>query len=399
MNEETKVIRLSQSEIREILELKNEAFASLLDEPCLEILSKESTVEEFESPCPIVKQHEPSDSLYVILSGRCTVGVNDRVLSHMEAGDIFGEMGVIQNTPRSATIMAIEPTRALRVPGESFKKMLARPKLSTWMINLLTDRLKRCSLDAARTLKEMDEIRLDQMELARVQRSLLPKELPIDPRVRVHVLYSPCAYAGGDYYDVIFLDENRLLLIIADVTGHGAQASISMAIVRSFVHQKKEIQKIKTPGEFLQKLNKYLFEYGPTQHFVTAQVSFVDLASKTIAFAYAGHSPLLHLRDGQCQSLKGPRAFFLRFRTEAEFETTEFQLKSGDRIAYFTDGAIETFNANGDMFNIDGLENFMINTRKEPISSLPSRLETALHRFRDGSPVEDDITFMVLEMM
>ena len=398
MADKKSIKRLSPGEIQQTLELKNEAFASLLDDESLSILSEESSVEEYEAMQPIVKQHDPSDSLFIILSGRCTVVINDRIISHLEVGDLFGEMGVIQNTPRSATINAIELTKALRVPGETFKKMLLSPRLSSWMINLLTDRLKRCSLDTARTLKEMDEIRLDQMELARVQRSLLPKELPVDPRFRMHVLYSPCAYAGGDYYDVIWLDENRLLMIIADVTGHGAQASISMAIVRSFIHQKKQIQSIKSPGSLMKRLNQYLFEYGPSQHFVTAQVAILNLEEKKIYYSYAGHSPLLHLRKDKCQSLKGPRAFFLRFRPEAEFKTTRYQLQPGDRVVFCTDGVIETFNSSGDMFNLDGLEKFLIESRKDPISSLPSALESRLHRFREGSPVEDDTTFMVVEI-
>ncbi|MBZ0258933.1 SpoIIE family protein phosphatase, partial [bacterium] len=343
----------------------------------------------------MMKQHDPSDSLYIILDGRCTVVVNDKVVGHLEAGDIVGEMGVIQNTPRSASVIAIEPTNALRIPGEEFKKMLSDGQISTWMINLLTDRLKRVSYDCAHVMKEMDEMVLDQMELARVQRSLLPKELPMDPRIRLHVLYSPCAYAGGDYYDAIMLDDDHMLMVIADVTGHGAQASISMAIVRSFIRQGNIG---KTTSTILKRLNKYLFEYGPSQHFVTAQVVIIDLAKKKMQFSYAGHPPMLHLRDGKCEPMRGPRAFFLRFRPEAKFESSTITLHSGDRLGMYTDGIIETFNAEGTMFNIDGMEKFMQDTQKQPVSSLPSLMETRLNQFSEGSPMEDDITFFAAEL-
>lgn len=395
MNKRKKKACPSPQEILRILFLKNQAFASLLDEDLLNTMTRDSEVVDYVPKDVIVKQHDPSDSLYIILSGRCAIYVNDKPLSQLEEGDMLGEMGLIQNTPRSATVIALEDTQALRVPQDAFDKMIQNSRLTSWMINLLTDRLKRSNYDAARALKEMEEILEDQMELGRVQRSLLPREMPQDTRFRIHVLYEPCAYVGGDYYDAIVTDDDRLFLIVADVTGHGAQASISMAIVRSFVHQK---QFGKSPNTFLKRLNRHLFDYGPAQHFVTAQVAMIDLKNLTLHFAYAGHPPMLFMRSGSCKPLKGIRSFFLRFKLDAEFKSSSMKLKKGDRIAFYTDGVIEMFNPNGDMFNVEGLGNFMEQTKQQPISTLPSELETSLHKFREGSPIEDDITFMIVEI-
>lgn len=383
-------------QVRELLMKRNQGFVSLLDDSLLSMMINGSIVQDFEPKHFILRQHDPSDSLYLILRGRCTVMVNDKAVGLLQEGDLVGEMGVIQNKPRSASVMELEKTEALRISGDTFKKMLEDQRLSNWTINLLTDRLKRISHDTARIMKEMDEMLMDQMELARVQRSLLPKELPIDPRVRVHVLYSPCAYAGGDYYDALFLDKHRILLIVADVTGHGAQASISMAIVRSFIHQGNVG---KTPETVLRRLNKYLFQYGTSQHFVTAQVAIIDLERQKVHFAYAGHPPMLHLRGDECRPLRAPRAFFLRFRPDADYKGAALSIHPGDRVALFTDGIIETFNREGAMFNVEGLENFLIDTRREPIGSIPTALETRLSHHREGSPVEDDITFLVAEIM
>lgn len=382
-------------QIRALLDKHNADFASLLNDDLLQLMMRDATYPVYEAQDILVHQHDPSDSLYLILKGRCSVIVNDKTVGMLEEGELMGEMGVIQNKPRSATVMALEPTHAMRIPGDTFKTMLQDSQLSNWTINLLTDRLKRISHDTARIMKEMDEMLLDQMELARVQRSLLPKELPQDPRARVHVLYSPCAYAGGDYYDARFLDKQRILLFVADVTGHGAQASISMAIVRSFIRQGNIG---KTPSTILKRLNDYLFQYGTAQHFVTAQVGVIDLKKRVFQFAYAGHPPMLLAREGTCSPLRAPRAFFLRFRPDAEFKSASISLKQGDRFALFTDGIIETFNPEGMMFNIDGLEQFMCDSYHEPIDSLPGSLETRLNYFREGSPVEDDITFLVAEI-
>ena len=391
-----KTNQISAPEILNILCRKNKDFAALLDPELLDLMTKSCTVERFEPPEALVTQHNPSDSVFIILDGRCVVNVNDENLGFLDPGDMLGEMGVIQNTPRSASVIASESTSALRIPGEVFKSMLDTPGLSAWVMKLLTNRLRSSSTEAARVRKEMEEILHDQKELARVQRSLLPKQLPEDPRAHIHVLYNPCAYAGGDYYDAIMLDDNLLFLIVADVTGHGAQASISMAIVRSFIHQGNLG---KTPHTTLKRLNRYLLDYGPTQHFVTAQAAVIDLEKKYIHVAYAGHPPILHLRAASCQPIKAPRAFFLRFRPDADFKSGGLQLLPGDRILFYTDGVIETFDPDGQMYNIEGMQQFLEKNHDQPVSALPTALETDLHRFSQGSPMEDDITFMVIEMV
>ncbi len=386
--------KIDVDEVLRTLHIKNEKFASLLDDELMELMTADAEVKEYLTGEPLVKQHEPSDALFILLKGRCAIIVNDKPISHLVAGDMVGEMGLLQNTPRTATVTPVEPSSAMRIPKDAFIKMTKNPQLSSWLIGMLTERLKRSSHNTAHALKEMEEIMEDHMELGRVQRSLLPKEMPQDPRFRIHVLYEPCAYVGGDYYDAIMVDDDHLVFIVADVTGHGAQASISMAIVRSFIHQGNLS---KSPGAILKKLNRHLFEYGPSQHFVTSQVAILNLKKGQLHYAYAGHPPIMHLRDGVCKALKGSRSFFLRFKLDAEFKSSTITLKPGDRVAFYTDGPIEMFDAEGTMFNIEGLQKFMVDSKDKQIASLPGELETTLHRFREGSPVEDDMTFMVLE--
>lgn len=393
-HKKTKIL-IEKEEILRILRLKNETFASLLDDELLNLITCDSEILEYNLGDYIVRQHDQSDALYILLKGRCAIIVNDKPIGHLEAGDMIGEMGLLQNTPRTATVAPVESCRALRIPKESFQLMTRNPKLTSWLIGMLTERLKRSSHNTARALKEMEEIMQDHMELGRVQRSLLPREMPQDPRFRVHVLYEPCAYVGGDYYDALMIDQDHLLLIVADVTGHGAQASISMAIVRSFIHQGRLG---KSPETILKKLNRHLFEYGPTQHFVTSQAAILDLKKNVLKYAYAGHPPILHMRNGHCATLKGNRSFFLRFKLDADYKNTSITLKPGDRIALYTDGPIEMFNPDGKMFNVEGLQQFMEDTHKAAIANLPGELESTLHKFREGSPVEDDMTFMVLEV-
>lgn len=386
---------LSPQLIRAYLSKKNSELAGLFNDRLLSDLSAKSTVMQYKSNDFVIRQHDPSDSLYILLNGRCRVNVNGEDLGIMEAGDMIGEIGVIQKTPRSASIIAIEPTTAVRIPDSVFHTLLQQPQFSVWVMNLLTSRLKNTSNAAASVKKEMDEILQDHMELARVQRSLLPNELPVDPRFHIHVLYKPCAYAGGDYYDAFMLDKDTLFMIIADVTGHGAQASISMAIVRSFVHQGNLG---KTPQTTLKRLNEYLLQYGPSQHFVTSQVAMLDLKKNRISYAYAGHPPALHVRNHICKPLKAPRSFFLRFRPNADFKGASIAVQPGDRFAFYTDGVVETFDPEGQMYNIEGLERFLTQTSTKKISTLPNELHTDLHRFREGSPEEDDVSFMVVEI-
>lgn len=394
MGRNTRKPTVNKKSLLSLLRKKNESFASLLNDDLLELMTSESEILDFQPGEPIVKQQEPSDALFILLNGLCSVVVNDKTINQLEAGNMIGEMGLLQNAPRSATVIPIEKSRVLKIPKESFLKMTRNPRLTSWLISMLTERLQQSSRNTALVLQEMETILEDHIELGRVQRSLLPKSLPRDPRFQIQVLYEPCAYVGGDYYDTILLDENHLLMIVADVTGHGAQASITMAIVRSFIHQ-GHIGK--SPGNLLKRLNRHLFKYGPDQHFVTAQVAIVDLQKNVLQYSYAGHPPLLHLRNSKCNPLKGMRSFFLRFKLDMEFQTSSVSLKSGDRIAFYTDGTIEMSNQDGDMFNVEGLQNLMENSHRKPLSQIPLFLEKTLTHFREGCPLEDDMTFMVLE--
>ncbi|RJP31957.1 MAG: hypothetical protein C4527_06790 [Candidatus Omnitrophota bacterium] len=388
--------RIKTSEIFKILQQKKQDWLNSFDRKLLETLVKHSTVELFDPEEILVKQHDPSDSLYLVLQGRCTFSVDGEPLGFLESGDLVGEMGVIQDASRSATVTAIEPTSALHIPAQVFRKMLFSSPVSTWIMNLLVDRLRDTSGESSRDKTHKREILQDYKQLARVQRSLLPETLPDDPRMRIHVYYNPCVYAGGDYYDAIMLDENRLFLIIADVTGHGAQASITMAIVRSFIHQ---INLRKTPQTILKQLNRYLIEYGPSHHFVTAQAAVIDLENRMIQFAYAGHPFILHLHGDVCQPLVGPRSYFLRFTPDIDVRGKSIALNAGDRLGFYTDGVIDTFDVEGRRYDLEGLEAFLVKTCKKPVSSLPHKLEEELEKFREGSPIEDDITFLVVEIV
>ncbi len=387
---------IDSSEVFEILKRKKQDWLSSFDRKLLKTLVEHSVVRIFDPEEILVNQGNPSDSLYLVLDGRCTFSVDDEPLGFLETGDLIGEMGVIQNTSRSATVKALDKTTALHIPAETFRNMLFSSPVSTWIINLLTDRLRSTSGESSREKKSKWEILEDYKQLARVQQSLLPKELPSDPRIHIQAFYQPCIYAGGDYYDAIMLDEDRLFLIVADVTGHGAQASISMAIVRSFIHQ---TNLKKTPQTILKQLNQYLIEYGPSHHFVTAQAAVIDLQKKNIQFAYAGHPFIMHLREKTCRLLVGPRSYFLRFSPDFEVKGKTISLESGDRLGFYTDGVIDTFDTEGNRWDLEGLQDFMAETRNKPLASLPNELDSALENFRDGSPVEDDVTFLVAEIV
>ncbi|MFB3788423.1 MAG: PP2C family protein-serine/threonine phosphatase [bacterium] len=388
------IFPLPPEELLEILRRKDESLSTLAGSPLLRFIIQNSQVLVFEPDEIILTQNSPSDSLFLILDGQCSVRVDQRMISRLGPGDPAGEMGLLLNSPRTATVTALETTHVLRIPRAVFERMKKNLTILGWIIRRLTERLQRSSRDAAQTLTDMEKIIRDQMELGRLQRSLLPPAMPQDIRYRLEVLYEPCAYAGGDYYDVIPLDDQHLFLIVADVTGHGAQASISMAIVRSFIHQHKLGH---DPSSILKQLNRHLFEYGPGRHYVTAQAAVVDWRRSRLVYACAGHPPILRLHAGSCQPLIAPRAPFLRHDPGAEYPSARIFLEPGDRLAFYTDGILETFNLLGRLFNLEGIVQFMVKTENLGLHLLPGRLHQELKRFRRGNLMEDDLTFLVLE--
>jgi len=238
-----------------------------------------------------------------------------------------------------------------------------------------------------------------ELEIAKtIQRSLLPKTIP---RLSGYELAGFCESAhqvGGDFYDVIKINDDALLLIIADVMGKGIPAAMFAAILRSLLRAVPEW--MSQPAALLARVNRLLFEeLSGVDMFITAQLVYVDSRNRRITAASAGHCPALLSADaeGNVKSIS-PEGLPLGILPDTSFANQTEPLPRNSRVLLYTDGLTEARNSAGEFFGQDRLIKWFKCTTQagKDASELKDDLAAELLAFQSTSSLNDDQTFLIM---
>ena len=176
-----------------------------------------------------------------------------------------------------------------------------------------------------------------------VQVSLLPDltALQVPGKLRCEALWQPYSYASGDYYDVVPIDSHRFLFAIGDVMGHGAEASLTMAIARA---QLRELARgFRRTDELLLNLDGYLRDNAPPRQGMSLAVAVLDLRRNILETSSAGHPPPLLLREERARELDASPGILLAtpFLLGSGYKRVELSVQPGDWMLFYTDGLFE----------------------------------------------------------
>ena len=234
-----------------------------------------------------------------------------------------------------------------------------------------------------------------ELELAtEIQRSLLPRQMPRTPGLRIRGLYLPMSAVAGDFYDVEERAGGRVVVIVADVSGHGVPAALVASMVK--VAFAVESERFERPGDILGAMNRALTGMFD-RAYITACCVAIDRADRRVAYAAAGHPPALLLRaSGQIERLT-EGGIVLTFLPDASYETADVRFEPGDRLLLFTDGLLEAAQQGGDEFFGDAQLDRVVSAL--PASAdLLQEVEQA-HRMwiGVGTPLSDDVTLVAVE--
>lgn len=238
----------------------------------------------------------------------------------------------------------------------------------------------------------------DQLAVARtIQQSLLPKEFP---RLAGFGLAGFCRSAGalgGDFYDALVLDEDRVMLVIADVMGTGVPAALFAASLRMLVRSMAE--HCPFPSELLTWINQQMYcELSSVDMFITAQLALVDTKRSVLHIASAGHCPFLLATDqGQTQAL-APAGLPLGIQANTQFSDEIVPLDTCACGFLYTDGLTEAFDAEGNLFGQDRLELWLAKHAGETrgATQIRDKFLRELQCFQGPITTKDDITLIVL---
>ena len=243
-----------------------------------------------------------------------------------------------------------------------------------------------------------DDVRADLQRAGMIQRALLPHAAPELSGVQVHALYRPSRSVGGDLYDVVQVDERRVVLLIADAAGHGLSAALLAVLFRSQLRLVDSDARLRRPREMLQAANRALCKGFPAPGlFVTAAYCLLDTETRVATIASAGHPALILLRKrGGTERVfhTGPA---LGLRAEADYAEQEVDLEAGDRLLFYSDGLYDRFRA-GQASPCDAIAAALEGETGHGPECLRRLLIPWGLDLGGDEPLEDDVTLLLLDV-
>jgi sigma-B regulation protein RsbU (phosphoserine phosphatase) len=256
------------------------------------------------------------------------------------------------------------------------------------------------SLENARLFEEtLEKQKLEKdLELARnIQQNLLPSKLPKQKNFEIATYNKSARQVGGDYYDIVRLDENRVLFAIADVSGKGVQAALLMANLQAFL---QSVAKQNFPlAEATNLINDLVSGNTTMGSFITFFWGILDDEKKELTFVNAGHNPPLLVRGGELTKLKKGGMILGVMETTIPYESESVKLRKGDKIFLFTDGITEAMDKNMQEYSDERLEEFVKKLSEDNAQSSIDKLVNDVVEFTQGAEQSDDITCLVINVL
>jgi sigma-B regulation protein RsbU (phosphoserine phosphatase) len=249
------------------------------------------------------------------------------------------------------------------------------------------------SLEDLIATKAQKETLEKELAMARqLQESLIPKGLQETAEVEFATHFEPSAAIGGDYFDILHVDERRLAIVVADVSGHGLSAGLRMAMIKAALAILVEEEE--GPAAILHRLDRLLRRSGQEgPGFVTATLTFLDLAAGRAEIVNAGHPPTYLLRGGSVREIMLPGSPLGALGSH--YGSTEVDLMPGDALVWLSDGFIEATDPDGEVFGYDRTVKSLGGSSASP-AIVRDRLLDSVARYTEGSAPEDDRTMVVM---
>lgn len=401
------------------------------------------TSETFRTADTLLRQGDASDFAIVIVEGEI------EVLAHTASGPVklatlsgaalLGEIGVLADLPRTATVRATAPGRLLKIGRDLFRRVadenpmimhyvvgqlggqisafnraiavytnalsaLEREEFETDMLDHLNNPSPELANFAATFRKMADQIVLKQRrreEMASataIQRAMLPDPLPQDKNERAALFASmrPAREVGGDFYDAFFLDPDRIAVTIGDVSGKGVPAALFMAVCQTTIRMALR-EGGADIGRAISRANGLLEAENKASMFATFFGAVIDLGNGRMRYCNCGHNPPVLQRAGGRLEMLDPNGVALGLLGPAEYEAVEITLRRGDRLLFYTDGVTEAQDSLDRLFGDERLAAAVEKHRSDATRDFVEGIFTEVDTFAEGAPQHDDLTCLALD--
>lgn len=232
---------------------------------------------------------------------------------------------------------------------------------------------------------------------AEIQGLIIPKKLPDFPAASLGAFTAPAIGVSGDYFDIIQTRKDRLLLAVGDVAGKGVAAALVMVMVRSVLHLVANTDK--DVATMLSWINRGITGKIEMDHYATLGLVDVNLATGEIEYANAGHQPLLiyRVQEDGIESVE-LKSIPIGVERGMNYSKKALRLRAGDILLLYTDGVVESMNAQGRQFGRKNLGSSLLRSRELSAREAALRIRSDLANFAGEARQHDDQTVLVLKM-
>jgi sigma-B regulation protein RsbU (phosphoserine phosphatase) len=257
--------------------------------------------------------------------------------------------------------------------------------------------------------QKAEKERLEQeLRIARnIQMSLLPREPVTLPGLAVTAHCEPAREVGGDYYDYMTVGEQRLGLLIADVSGKGTSAALYMAELKGLMLSLSQLYT--SPRQLLINANAILSHHLDSRSFITITYAVVDVVQRTLTYARAGHCPLIYVpgpyAPSRAAQILAPDGLVLGLQIDDGgqrftrlLQEVTVPLGTGDLFLFYTDGLTEAMDQEGNIFGDVRLGAVVQEHADAPFDELRDTILREIAIFSGPTAQQDDMTMLLLRV-
>jgi sigma-B regulation protein RsbU (phosphoserine phosphatase) len=392
-----------------------------LSQDDVDALRKVALVKQYPAGTVLCHQGALEKVFYILRQGTASItqrlsDTEEILIAMRNPGEFFGEMALVDNSPRSATVTAVTPVEVLEIDEGTFTQVLRNsPELALMLLHnslaelrntmqreigelrLKNEELRRAYADLQAAQAELlrnERMKRDLELAAQVQRGLLPKEFPRVAGLSFAARAQPAREVGGDFYDAFQLDARHIGLLIADVSDKSIHAAIFMAIARALFHT--EARRTLSPREVVSAVHQLLLDLSSEDDmFVTAFYGVLHLDTRQLTYTRAGHDrPLLLHADGTLDSLPGVGRF-IGMLADLKLEECSIDLRNGDRLIMYSDGVVDARNAADERYGAERLAKVIRTCPTTDAAVIVATIMDSLLAFQGQASQFDDITLLV----
>ena len=279
--------------------------------------------------------------------------------------------------------------------GEDIKIKIENPEEFVHLASTFDKMTKDIKLITQERAKINSELSIAQS----IQSSSLPNEFPPFPDRKEFDIYAsmePAKEVGGDFYDFFFINKNKFMFLIADVSGKGVPAALFMMTIKTLINNISQMNY--SPKQLIKIINNKICQTNKQGFFVTVLIGITDINTGETSIINCGHNlPLIKKQNETYEYLQLESNIALGVFEDSEFEIYETVMQPGDIIYTYTDGVTEATNINNEIYGETRLNNCLNSINSTEPTEIAKQVKKSIKEYISSNSQSDDITMLIFK--